>query len=616
MLEKVFFLMFFFNFQILNATIYYVKEIGGGTESGESWDNASSDLQGIINIASVGDEVWVAKGTYYPTRPANDLNNITNSKDNSFVLKVGVKIYGGFSGVESDFNRRNWQVNNTILDGNGVNSYHVVISVNDVGVACLDGFIIQNGKAIGSGSIEIDSQIIPKNYGGGIFNINSSPTYANLAIKINGASKYGAGIYNELSSPLITGVSFEQNLITAEGDGGGMYNKYSNPILIDCNFSNANTATNGGAVCNNNSSPSFTRVIFSGNRATVKGGGIYNVSGAPTFLNVLISLNTVSVEGGGVYNENSSSVFTNVTIAGNTAVTNGFGIYTTGNIISIYNSIIWGNGANNDNLYYVTTEPEYKYSIVQGTDLSSNEGCLDGRTSANNDPLLDGSSYKLQDGSAVINKGDNSLFETRTTETIDLAGESRIIGGAIDFGAFENQNPLPIELLEFKANCENGVPKIIWKTASEFNNDYFILEESSDMISFNEIYRINGAGNSNKIIIYEFTYNKKHSDLVYYRLMQVDYDGRIKKYYTFSLKCNSDENSEIIFYGKNNFICKNFKGNSISYLVFDLSGKQIYKNLTENNRINTIPSELNGVYTIMVYDELDNYVLEKYMFIK
>ena len=48
------------------ATIYYVKPTASGTGIGSSWDNASSNLKSIINGANIGDQIWVAAGSYTP----------------------------------------------------------------------------------------------------------------------------------------------------------------------------------------------------------------------------------------------------------------------------------------------------------------------------------------------------------------------------------------------------------------------------------------------------------------------------------------------------------------------------------------------------------------------
>lgn len=104
---------------------------------------------------------------------------------------------------------------------------------------------------------------------------------------------------------------------------------------------------------------------------------------------------------------------------------------------------------------------------------------------------------------------------------------------AIDDICLEYNIPLPINLLSFTAtpyytNYKQWSHNLIqWTTATETNNDYFILESSSDAVNFKEISRIAGAGSSIKAIDYEFKDYNPVADITYYRLTQVDYDGTI-----------------------------------------------------------------------------------------
>ena len=89
-----------------DAARRYVKS--GGFRDGSSWANATGSLQDMINQSSADDEIWIAAGTYNPIYTAEGWNSSTgtypttsNGPRNTFVLKSGVKIYGGFSGNEA-----------------------------------------------------------------------------------------------------------------------------------------------------------------------------------------------------------------------------------------------------------------------------------------------------------------------------------------------------------------------------------------------------------------------------------------------------------------------------------------------------------------------------------
>lgn len=87
-------------------------------------------------------------------------------------------------------------------------------------------------------------------------------------------------------------------------------------------------------------------------------------------------------------------------------------------------------------------------------------------------------------------------------------------------------SPLPVELVSFSGKHQNNVNIIEWSTAAEINSDYFTLERRSENGSFQAIGRIASAGNSSVLKKYSFT-DRDVLNLAYYRLVQVDLDGRI-----------------------------------------------------------------------------------------
>ena len=56
-----------FNIPLALGKIIFVKSDAGGSSDGTSWENAYTDLQSALDIASSGNEIWVAVGTYYPS---------------------------------------------------------------------------------------------------------------------------------------------------------------------------------------------------------------------------------------------------------------------------------------------------------------------------------------------------------------------------------------------------------------------------------------------------------------------------------------------------------------------------------------------------------------------
>lgn len=93
--------------------------------------------------------------------------------------------------------------------------------------------------------------------------------------------------------------------------------------------------------------------------------------------------------------------------------------------------------------------------------------------------------------------------------------------------AYDNQInwPLPVKLTQFYAKISNNIVTLYWATASETNNDYFMIEKSADGRQFVPVARVNGAGNSSQLRAYSITDREISSPVMYYRLRQTDFDG-------------------------------------------------------------------------------------------
>ena len=89
--------------------------------------------------------------------------------------------------------------------------------------------------------------------------------------------------------------------------------------------------------------------------------------------------------------------------------------------------------------------------------------------------------------------------------------------------------PLPVDLLYFNVSNKDHI-SLLWATASEINNDYFQIERSEDGQHFYEIGRVQGNGDSNVEIKYEFIDRFAFAAIEYYRLKQVDYDGQFEHF--------------------------------------------------------------------------------------
>jgi len=277
----------------------------GATGKGKTWNNAA-DLQHALREANIGKEIWIQKGTYYPDIYQG--GTPSGSRGESFVLKKGVRVHGGFAGGENSRNQRDWKANQTILSGdiqgNIDPSYHVIIGEEG---AVLDGLTIEGGRADGGG---IDD------CGAGMLNYMCTPAVSNCTFIDNYASKDGGGMSNvgAVSTPALTKCTFENN--TAGGNGGAIDNWRAVPNIDSCVFVN-NSAVGGGSIFNNANYSGCTKItncVFYDNSAT-NGGGVYNYlvlqQNIPKVTNCTYHENTATSYGNSVRNIGSSPKITN-----------------------------------------------------------------------------------------------------------------------------------------------------------------------------------------------------------------------------------------------------------------------------------------------------------------
>ncbi|WP_420575602.1 T9SS type A sorting domain-containing protein [Ekhidna sp.] len=93
---------------------------------------------------------------------------------------------------------------------------------------------------------------------------------------------------------------------------------------------------------------------------------------------------------------------------------------------------------------------------------------------------------------------------------------------------FNEPVPLPVELLMFSGKIEDSKTKLTWQTATEVNNDYFEVQHSTNGDDFKTVGTVQGNGNSNEVITYNFIHPSPEVGLNYYRLKQVDFDGSVE----------------------------------------------------------------------------------------
>jgi hypothetical protein len=150
--------------------------------------------------------------------------------------------------------------------------------------------------------------------------------------------------------------------------------------------------------------------------------------------------------------------------------------------------------------------------------------------------------------------------------------------------------PVPVTLSAFAAKETTKGIQLNWQTQQEQNNAWFDIQYSSNGTQFNNIGRVNGAGNSTAIKNYDFVHTGIEPGKHFYRLAQTDFDGKINyspvvqlstkgRYYSINISPNPVTTS-IQLTGS-----AYQKGNA--YTVFSQNGTAVLQGKLQSASINT-----------------------------
>ncbi|MEP2948514.1 MAG: T9SS type A sorting domain-containing protein [Ekhidna sp.] len=286
-----------------------------------------------------------------------------------------------------------------------------------------------------------------------------------------------------------------------------------------------------------------------------------------------------------------------------------------------------------------------------GGDLDATGG--DNVTVRNNGELIVRGNYKMNNGGGVqLNLETGGLVrifgdvESNTGgNTIDVDGDSGIsVGGDFtggsppdvsvgtddedadcltgggccgDASACSGATTLPVSLIDFRGDYLEGELSFEWHTASETNNDFFILEQSYDGVLFNEVARIKGNGTTNEVTNYSFT-SKRSTNVkgLFYRLSQTDFDGTHEKlkiiYVSFS---TLDRGLSIypnpVHEGRKMTIEGLYSDNS-KWEIYSLTGEKVSEGSFDSNNQMDVPGLVNGSYILSV-NALDKVVQKRFI---
>ncbi len=141
-------------------------------------------------------------------------------------------------------------------------------------------------------------------------------------------------------------------------------------------------------------------------------------------------------------------------------------------------------------------------------------------TGASNTPVNYDQCFNNTSGAPITVNA--SLTANRKDETVQVV--FTITAGTP--GTCSASIPLPIKLNSFHVETKERTAFFTWTTATEANNSYFAIERSANGKDFQTIGTVGGAGTSATEKNYQFTDAAPLRGINYYRLKQMDFDGR------------------------------------------------------------------------------------------
>jgi hypothetical protein len=372
------------------------------------------------------------------------------------------------------------------------NSRHVLATVLDKGETTLDGVQVTGGYAFGPSATAASAG---DTQGAGLLMTGGSLTLSNCTFSDNWASGDGGAVYladGSLESADCTfhanGAGLENRVGNSRGTGGALRSDgKSQMTLARCTFDDNFAGLQGGALDNDGGSVTLTWCRFLQNQAGTAGGGaIWNSAGRLNLAGCTFTGNRSRANGGALVNSyngllsaancswhanysvvragaiytfaGSKTTLWNCTLAANRqdgsrgGIVCGSGPGAAGGELTLANCILWNGGSEIAN--------EDKSLVTVGR--TNIQGGWPGLGNLNTDPLFllpagpDGiagtedDNLRLGPASLCVDRGDSTLLpqdfadldgdgDLKEPLPLDLDGQERVAGPAVDLGAYEMQ---------------------------------------------------------------------------------------------------------------------------------------------------------------------------------
>lgn len=281
------------------------------------------------------------------------------------------------------------------------------------------------------------------------------------------------------------------------------------------------------------------------------------------------------------------------------------------------NSVFCGSIENNSWYSFIATSTTHTFNFSNITNCNNNYGVQAQVYNVTQD--ANGCCLNFSSQSNCYNPGTTAVGTvTATGLTIGVEYYLMVDGNAGDVCSFTVTGwtavgiiPLSVDLVNFQGMTLPQSNQLSWKTMSEQNNDHFQVQRSYDGINFDVIGTVNGNGNSTVARYYNFEDSQVRTGIVYYRLNQVDFDGKAMVTDIIKLDRLSDEEGLVSIYpnptNQNLNVELNISDNSAQSIleIINLNGTILFSELIDSGRTTQsldVSNLVQGVYFIRLSD--------------
>jgi G8 domain-containing protein len=233
---------------------------------------------------------------------------------------------------------------------------------------------------------------------------------------------------------------------------------------------------------------------------------------------------------------------------------------------------------------------------------------------------LSGGKLTLNSSSVILVYGGGKITSSGSpSEKIKIGNDEKYRGTDADVNGpqmadqnsgsgFVGFNPLPVKFIAFNVSKQNNNVIVEWITAEEVNSSYYEIQRSLNGNEWTAIGTLNAALNSNSTKTYSYTDKNISAKTVYYRIRQVDVDGKFVITPVRSVKMQGSAAEIKITAAADNSVYVHFSEelkNNVTISITSFAGHSISKQ-TLNHPVGQVQVQahttLHGAYIVTVND--------------